>query len=82
MGVNYKHSLHLVIARNTRLALYEGCSNMNASSFITFFTYMLRQNVIPLWKELFVSFKMAPIIKEDSLYLSSYRPYIKAIHVY
>ena len=22
---------------------YEGCSNMNASSFITFFTYMLRQ---------------------------------------
>ena len=28
-------------------ALYEGCSNMNASSFITFFSYMLRQNVIP-----------------------------------
>ena len=26
---------------------YEGCSNMNASSFITFFTYMLRQNIIP-----------------------------------
>ena len=24
---------------------YEGCSNMNASSFITFFTYMLRQMV-------------------------------------
>ena len=23
---------------------YEGCSNMNASSFITFFTYMLQQN--------------------------------------
>ena len=25
---------------------YEGCSNMNASSFITFVTYMLRQNGI------------------------------------
>ena len=35
--------------------LYEGCSNMNASSFITFFTYMLRQNVIPFWKELFLN---------------------------
>ena len=23
---------------------YEGCSNMNASGFTTFFTYMLRQN--------------------------------------
>ena len=30
---------------------YEGCSNMNASSFIPFFTYMLRQNVITFWKE-------------------------------
>ena len=52
---------------------YEGCSNMNASSFITFFTYMLRQNVIPFWKELFVAFKMTPAIKKHSLYFSSYR---------
>ena len=52
--------------------LYEGCSNMNASSFITFFTYMLRQNVIPFWKVLFVAFKMAPNIKKHSLYFSSY----------
>ena len=37
---------------------------MNASSFIIFFFYMLRQNVIPFWKELFVAFKMAPNIKE------------------
>ena len=29
---------------------------MNASSFITFFTYMLRQNVIPFWKVLFIAF--------------------------
>ena len=46
---------------------------MNASSFITFFTYMLRQNVIPFWKELFVAFQMAPNIKKYSLYFSSYR---------
>ena len=52
---------------------YEGCSNMNASSFITFFTYMLRQNVIPFWKELFVAFKMASNIKKHSLYFSSYK---------
>ena len=52
---------------------YEGCSNMNASSFITFFTYMLQQKVIPFWKELFVAFKMASDIKKHSLHLSSYR---------
>ena len=46
------------------LKYYEGCSNMNASSFITFFTYMLRQNCIPFWKELFITFKMAPNIKK------------------
>ena len=43
---------------------YEGCSNMNASSFVTFFTYMLRQNVIPFWKEIFAAFKIAPNIKK------------------
>ena len=31
----------------TLKSIYEGCSNMSASSFITFFTNMLRQNVIP-----------------------------------
>ena len=56
---------------------YEGCSNMNASSFITFFTYMLRQNAIPFWKELFIAFKMAPNIKTHSLYFLSYRPLYK-----
>ena len=57
---------------------YEGCSNMNASSFITFFTYMLRHNVIPFWKELFVVFKMAPNIKKHSLYVSGYRRLYKS----
>ena len=46
---------------------------MKASCFITFFTYMLRQNAIPFWKELFVVFKMAQNIKKHSLYFSSYR---------
>ena len=58
-----------LMGRNDQMFLkynseYEGCSNMNASSFITFFTYMLRQNVIPFWKALFVVFKMAPNIKK------------------
>ena len=53
---------------------YEGCSNMNANSFITFFTYMPLQNVIPFRKELLVTFKLAPNIKKHSLYFSSYRP--------
>ena len=55
---------------------------MNASSFITFFTYMLRQNVIPFWKELFVAFKVAPNIKKNSLYSRVTYSYIKAIPVY
>ena len=36
-------------------SIYEGCSNMNASSFITFFTYMLRQNGKRLYKGLYVT---------------------------
>ena len=51
---------------------YEGCSNMNAISFITLFTYMLRHNVIPFWKEQFVAFKLAPNIKKHSIYSLSY----------
>ena len=35
---------------------------------------MLRQNVIPFWKEIFVGFKMEPNIKKNSLYFSSYNP--------
>ena len=56
---------------------YEGCSNMNASSLKTFFTYMLQQHAIPFRKELFVAFKKAPNIKTHSLYFSSYRPLYK-----
>ena len=63
--------INILLVSSNR-AEYEGCSNMNASSFIAFFTYMLRQNVIPFWKELFVAFKMAPNTKKHSLYVSSY----------
>ena len=68
--------------RNLTHLMYEGCSNMNASSFITFFKYMLRQNVISFQKELFAAIKMAPNIKKHSLYFSSYRRLYKVIPVY
>ena len=45
---------------------------MNASGFITFFTYMLQQNGKRFYKGLYVSFKLAPDIKKNALYLSSY----------
>ena len=47
---------------------------MNASSFITFFTYMLQQNGKRFYKELYVTFKLAPDIKKNTIYLSSYSP--------
>ena len=53
---------------------YEDCSNMNASSFITFFTYMLRQNGKRFYKGLFVTFELAPDLKINTVYLSSYSP--------
>ena len=59
---------------------YEGCSNMNASRFITFFTYMLRQNGKRFYKGLFVSFKLARDLKRNSVYLWSYSP-LKGGHV-
>ena len=47
---------------------------MNASSFITFVTYMLRQNGIRFHKGVYVTFKLAPDLKQNTVYLSSYRP--------
>ena len=54
--------------------IYEGCSNMNASSLITFFTYMLRQNGKRFYKGLYVTFKLAPDLMKHTVYLSSYSP--------
>ena len=53
---------------------YEGCSNMNASSFITFVTCMLRQNGICFFNGLYVTFKLAPDLKKNSVFLLSYSP--------
>ena len=47
---------------------------MNASSFITFFTCMLRHNGIPFYKGLYVTFKLAPDLKKYTVYLSSNSP--------
>ena len=56
------------------VSLYKGCSNMNASSFTNFVTYMLRQNGIRLYKGLYVTFNLAPDLKKTTVYLSSYSP--------
>ena len=53
---------------------YEGCSNMNASSFITFFTYMLQENGKHFYKGLYVTVELAPGIKKNTVYLSIYSP--------
>ena len=45
---------------------------MNASSFITFFTYMLQQNGKRFYKGLNVTFKLAPNLKKNAVYLLSY----------
>ena len=47
---------------------------MNASSLITFDTYMLRQNGMRFYKVLYVTFKLAPDFKNNTVYLSSYSP--------
>ena len=64
-----KFSFHFIL-----LIGYEDCSNMNASSFITSFTYMLQQNGKRFYKGLYVTFKLAPDIKKNTVYLSSYSP--------
>ena len=52
--------------------MYEGCSNMNASSFIIFVTYMLRQNGMRFYKGLCATFKLAPDLKKNTVFLASY----------
>ena len=47
---------------------------MNVSSFIFLVTYMLRQNGIRFCKGLYVTFKLAPNLKKNTVYLSGYSP--------
>ena len=44
---------------------------MNASNFITLFTYMLKQNGKLFYKGLYVTFKLAPDLKNNAVFLSS-----------
>ena len=47
---------------------------MNASSVIAFFTYMLQQNGTRFYKGLYVTFKLAPDLRRNTVYLSSSNP--------
>ena len=47
---------------------------MNASGFITFFTYTPRQHCKRFYKGLYVTFKLAPNLKKNTVYLSNYGP--------
>ena len=47
---------------------------MNASSFITFGTYILRQTGLRFYKGLYIIFKLAPDLKKNTIYLSKYSP--------
>ena len=51
---------------------------MNASSFITFSTYMLRQNCIRFYKVQHITFELAQDLKKNKVYLSSYSPLNKS----
>ena len=47
---------------------------MNVSSLITFFTYMLQQNDKRFFNGLYVTFKLAPDLKKNTVHLLSYSP--------
>ena len=66
--------LWIYFGGHDKIGLYEGCSNMNASSIITFFTYMLQQNGKRFYKGLYVTFKLVPDLKKNTVYFLSYSP--------
>ena len=47
---------------------------MNARSFITLFTYKLRQIGKRFYKGIYATFKLAPDLTKNTVYLSSYSP--------
>ena len=51
---------------------------MIASSFIFFSTYTLRQNGIRFHKGYHITFKLAPDLKKNTVYLSGYGPLNKS----
>ena len=64
----YTHIFYIDYLHLQSYADYEGCSNMNASSFIIFVTHMLRQNGKRFYKGLYVTFKLAPDLKKNTVY--------------
>ena len=62
----FQHSF--IDPRKTNACCYEGCSNMNASCF----TYMLQQKGKRFYKGLYVTFKLVPDLKKNTVYVSSY----------
>ena len=71
---NENYTSRFIATHCGQYSVYEGCSNMNASSFITFVTYTLRQNGKRLYKILYVTFKLAPNLKKNKVILSTYSP--------
>ena len=55
---------------------------MNASSIITFFTYMLQQNGKRFYKGLYVTFKLVPDLKKNTVHLLIYNPLNEGQFVY
>ena len=47
---------------------------MNAGSFINCLTYIVQQNSKLFYKGLYVIFKLAPDLKNSTVYLSNYSP--------
>ena len=66
-GVTHSVTLHERSETECFTPGYEGCSNMNASSFIIYVTYMLRQNGIRFYKGIYVTFYLAPDLKENTV---------------
>ena len=70
---NFEKKYQILSIFMKNLEKYEGCSNMNASSFLTFFTYVLRQNGKCFYKGLYVTFKLTQNQK-NTVCLASYIP--------
>ena len=68
MEAHNDHLSRTIVYKPVLQCCYEGCSNMNASSFIIFVTYMLRQDGICFYKVLNVAFKLAPDLKKNTVY--------------
>ena len=65
-----RNIFHIPSVRSTRAV--QICMQVASKHF---FTYMLRQNGKRFYKGLYVTLKLAPDIKKNTVYSSSYNPY-------